>query len=283
MFDESDETAPVETQQQIESSLARDYFHDIGLYRGRDFNTAVDNLKAIVNSKKIRGGTEKGAQVSQNHGPTNWESPLSLRISGNIANIGPDTNAPDYANWYGTASRYTPIDLRGTQMEVVVNGNSPKEIEERMRIVRERLDGENVAVTSVEDLLHERFSNIALDFENEDTKNEFLEKVGAMNLGEKKGLAEMLTERVGTMIAKHYPHLPAKERSIYLDFETARAIESLIPESFEKAHADLEKNSKQSAADFYNSLQGKPYLEQLDLGLRSLENPQVLRELAATA
>jgi hypothetical protein len=263
--------------------LPHDYFHDIALYRGGDFQQAVDHLEEIVKSKQIRGRTDKGAQVSQNHGPTNWESPLSLRISGNIPNVGPDTNAPPYANWYGTGSRHAPIDLGRASLEVIVNGNSRSEIEKGLIDVKTKLEGHDIKVTSIESLLAERFDNIAAHFENESVRNDFLAVTQQMEIFEKRELAEMLTQNVGSMLADHYPHLTNRERSLYLDFESAKTIENLIPKSIERAYGELAFESPEEANSFYDELSNMSYLSQLKTGFSLLNDTRSLEPTTLAA
>lgn len=123
-----------------------DVYHDIGMYRGKD---SVEGLEGILTDGKIRGFTEKGAQVSQNGGPTNWfESEVTLRINAtpdDIPNIGMDTNSPQYANWFGTFGRGTPIDIEGKKLDVIVNGKDPAEIATRLQQVKAAVERANVA------------------------------------------------------------------------------------------------------------------------------------------
>jgi hypothetical protein len=246
------------------SSLARDYFHDVGLFRGKELSESIDHIKKIIESKKITGTTQKGAQVSQNHGPTNWESPLSLRIKGIIPNIGPDTNSPPYANWYGTGSKSTPIDLSKAELEVVVNGNSKEEIEKRKQIVKEGLKGLDVKIADIESLANERFTNIANHFKDEEARKNFMEATQKMDISQKKQLAEVLTVGVGGLLAERYQHLSTEERSLRLDTLSAETIESLIPQSFENTYRSLPPNKAEA---FYNHLSSLPYHKQVKIGL----------------
>ena len=121
-----------------------DVYHDIGMHRGKD---AVEGLEGILSNGQINGYTEKGGQVSQNGGPTNWwESDITLRIQatpGDLLGVGTDPNAPAYANWFMTGSRGTPIDVNGKKIDVIVNGKDAGEIATRMEKARAAVDRAN--------------------------------------------------------------------------------------------------------------------------------------------
>lgn len=282
-------TKQAERAEQAEpvSTLAEDYFHDVGLYRGPEalnsearFDKALGDLAKIIAERRITGKTRKGAQVSQNHGPTNWGSPLSLRIKagkGGIENIGADRETSPYNNWFMTGSKYEAINLKGIPVEVVVNGNSEEEIEERMRAVKEKL-GDSVEVLSIQDLLDERFENIAKFFKDGKIKEDFLKNTSEMTLANRKKLAETLTIKVGTLLAQgKHPHLSASERSSHLDSFSAEVIESSAPEAIKEAYNSLNRESPEDAEEFYKNFSQLSYPDQLgvalDLILRPNENP----------
>lgn len=194
-----------------------DVYHDIGMYKGKN---AIEGLEGILLDGLIRGSTDKGGQVSQNGGPTNWwESEVTLRISTrpyDLANVGRDTNAPQNANWFMTGSRGTPIDINGKPVEVIINGKNPGEINLRMEqaraaVVRANearkaagLEPFDVKVQSIGDfLVNQRFPELARSLP-EGHQQQFIEQMKKSPLSAQKAIGELAAQMTPSEFAQAY-------------------------------------------------------------------------------
>ncbi len=194
-----------------------DVYHDIGMYKGKN---AVEGLEGILTDGLIKGFTDKGGQVSQNGGPTNWwESEVTLRIGArpyDLPNVGRDTNAPQNANWFMTGSRGTPIDINGKPVEVIVNGKNPGEINLRMEqaraaVVRANearkaagLEPFDVKVQSIGDFLaNQRFPELARSLP-EGHQQQFIEQMKKSPLSAQKAIGELAAQMTPAEFAQAY-------------------------------------------------------------------------------
>lgn len=194
-----------------------DTYHDVGMHRGKN---AIEGLEGILTDGLIRGSTDKGAQVSQNGGPTNWwDSDVTIRIQATpdqLGNVGTDPNAPAYANWFGTGARGTPIDINGKKLEVIVNGKDHVEIAARIEQAQAAVDRANAArkanglpplevkVQSVAQFLTEqRFPELAASLPEGD-RQAFLEGLKKSPLSAQKAVGDLAAQMTPEQFADAY-------------------------------------------------------------------------------
>lgn len=198
---------------------AGDVYHDIGMYRGRN---PVDGLEGILTDGSISGATQKGAQVSQNAGPTNWtDSQITIRIRGtpdDFPNLGPDNQVAEGSrvNWFQTGSRDAEIDINGKAVEVIVNGTDSQDIARRLDETRQAVDRANaareaagrprldVSIVSISEFLEkERFPELAQSLPEID-RRAFLEGMKNSPLDAQKAIGAMTGKMTPAEFAELY-------------------------------------------------------------------------------
>lgn len=178
-------------------STEHDIYHDVGMYRGKTQDEAIENCVRILSNGYIVGMTQKGAQVSANAGPTNWfESQMTLRIKRTPEEqpgLMPDDNCPRGANWYATMSPRVrlPIDVR--EVEVIVNGQTPQQIDVLQHALERKLATSGlgqIPVVPIQRFLNARFQEIARHLPAE-SRDGFLRMMGASPLWSQKVVGEL--------------------------------------------------------------------------------------------
>jgi hypothetical protein len=266
-------------------TVSGDTYHDIGMYRGKPFGEVIQNLIGIVTSGTLTGSSRKGAQVSQNAGPTNWqESAITIRIEATPRELARqkgsrlilDTESglqeklpgvhgglvfQQRTNWYMTGGEAeAPINLRGKRLKVIVNGETAAEMNARLAEVKEALKLENVKrqkeglepldieVKSVLDfLVQERIPELA-SFLPESEGKVFLESIRD-SLVEHPDLRLRVLKEIGERTSKMTP-----EEFKALATEGAPEALDWVVKRLEQSGDAYGKNRASLVDEYFNSL-----------------------------
>lgn len=187
-----------------------DTFHDPGLHRNLTLSGILKGLRGIVETRQIYGFTDKGGQVSQNAGPTNWESPITIRIKKGTPeklakqsqSFAPDGETTDIYRWFATGGTGRPINIDGFDLEVIVNGNSIAEVNARIKLaqkavaeansarVAQGLKPVNVEVKSINEFLTERFAELS-QLLPKNMQSDFIDGMANSSLEARKAVGEL--------------------------------------------------------------------------------------------